>query len=395
MRSLLTNITANHISESEPKISRYRFTFLLNRIPILQKLLNIAVYPLFFLVRLLRKFRREEGKSIVIVSLHRLGDTVFTIPAIKEIIKHYDRDIYIVCSKQSELIYSYVFPELNYRILCKNDFILDGRLSKGKTRKLFNNLKPKTIFDLTRSVQSAFLIFNSPARELIGANDEHFRAIYTNFTTIRKTPHLVDAYLDVVNTKFKIENDKGIKEFKTNFNKDGKILIHPFGGWAAKEWELDKFILLAEKLHLEYSVEIIVPPNSINSQAKLGVDIQEIPISETNSITDLIDKIKECSLFIGNDTGPLYIASMVGKPTFTIYGPTNPDYSIPFGDNHKFISKIIGCSPEKNKQYCFTHAGRVGCPAFKCMELLDVDEVYNKLLPFIQKHCNKKFMNLA
>jgi heptosyltransferase-2 len=390
MLSSLTNIALNHSSESEPKISAYRFTLILNKIPLLQKLLNMAVFPLFYLVRKMSMLGSEEGKSIVVVSLHRLGDTVFTIPTIKEIIKHYDKDVYIVCYKQNALIYNEVFPELNYLVLNNDDFILGGRISKGKTRKHFKNLKPRTIFDLTHSVKSAFLIFNSPARELIGANNEHFRPIYTHFTSIRKTPHLVDVYLDILRSKFKIENEKEIKEFKMNFNRNGKILIHPFGGWAAKEWELDKFILLAEKLNLEYSVEIIIPPNSINLQSKLEVDMRKIPMSETNSITDLIEKIKGCSLFIGNDSGPIYIASMVGKPTFTIYGPTNPDYSVPFDDNHKFINKIIECSPGENKQYCFTNAGRVGCPAFKCMELLEVDEVYIKLLPFVQEHCEKK-----
>jgi len=376
-------------------LSKYRFTFLLNRIPTLQKLLNIAVYPLFYLVRILSGIRSDEGKNIVIVSLHRLGDTVFTIPAVKEIIKHYDKDVYIVCYEDSALIYKKTLPDINCVTLSKNDFYFNGRIAKGKTRRLVKKLKPKAVFDLTESVKSAFLIFNSPAKELIGANKEHFRAIYTHFTSIRKTPHLIDAYLDVLKTKFEIENEDRIKEFKINFNRGGKIFIHPFGGWAAKEWELEKYILLAEKLSKEYSVEIIAPLNLINSQSKQEVDMREISISETKSITDLIEKIKECSVFIGNDSGPLYIANMLGKPTFTIYGPTNPDYSAPYGDDHDFIVKKIHCSPEKSKQYCYTHAGLVGCPAFKCMELMEVDEVYNKLLPFVQKHCNKKLKILS
>ncbi len=374
-------------------LSKNRFTFVLNRFSSLQKLLNIAVYPLFYSVRMLRRIRSKEGTSIVIISLHRLGDTVFTIPAIKEIIKHYGENVYIVCYEENRLIYKEILSDINYVTLNKNDFYLGGRIAKGKTRKLFNNLKPGTIFDLTVSVKSAFLIFNSPAKELIGSNEEHFRAIYTHFTSIRKTPHLIDGYLDVVKTKFEIENR--IKEFKIHFNRDGKILIHPFGGWAAKEWELEKFILLAEKLSKEYSVEIIAPINSIGYKEKQEVDKRKISISETKSITDLIRKNKECSVFIGNDSGPLYIANMLGKPTFTIYGPTNPDYSIPYGDDHDFIIKTIHCSPEKNKQYCFTHAGLVGCPAFKCMELMEVEEVYNKLLPFVQKHCNKKLKILS
>ena len=31
--------------------------------------------------------------------------------------------------------------------------------------------------------------------------------------------------------------------------------------------------------------------------------------------------MKKCSVFIGNDSGPVQIASLLGKPTFTIYSP--------------------------------------------------------------------------
>ena len=376
-------------------LSKYRFTFILNRIPALQKLINIAVYPLFYLVRMLSRIRNEEGKSIIIVSLHRLGDTVFTIPAVKEIIKHYNKDVHIVCYENNALIYKEVLPDINYISLSKNDFYLNGRIAKGKTRRLIKKLKPKAVFDLTESVKSAFLIFTTPAEELIGSNEEHFKAIYTHFISIRKIPHLIDAYLDVVKTKFDVENENKIKEFDSNFNRDTKIFIHPFGGWAAKEWELEKFILLAEKLSNEYFVEIIAPINSINQKEKQKAEEIKILITETSSISELIEKIKECSVFIGNDSGPLYIANMLGKPTFTIYGPTNPDYSVPYGDDHDFIIKKIHCSPEKNKQYCYTVAGRYGCHAFKCMELLETDEVHNKLLPFVQKHCNKKLKSYS
>jgi len=114
-------------------LSKYRFTFLLNRIPTLQKLLNIAVYPLFYLVRILSGIRSDEGKNIVIVSLHRLGDTVFTIPAVKEIIKHYDKDVYIVCYEDSTLKYKKTLPGIKCGKLRKNDFFFYWK--KRKRRK--------------------------------------------------------------------------------------------------------------------------------------------------------------------------------------------------------------------------------------------------------------------
>jgi len=326
-------------------LSKYRFIFLLNRIPLLQKLINIAVYPLFYLVRIISRIRSDEGKSIVIVSLHRLGDTVFTIPAVKEIIKHYDNEIYIICYANSAIIYKEVFPYINYVTLSKDDFYLSGRIARGKTRGIIKSLKPNAIFDITRNVKSAFLMFTLPAKEIIGTNDEHYKPIYTHFIPLRNTPHLTDVYLDVIKTKFDVENENSLKEFDSFYNKDGKILIHPFGGWAAKEWELEKFIILAEKLSLEYNVEIIAPITSIDHKEKQETEKRKISITETSSIGELIEQTKDCSIFIGNDSGPLYIANMLGKPTFTIYGPTNPDYSIPYGDDHSFINKTVDCSP--------------------------------------------------
>jgi len=372
------------------KVSKYNLTFILVRVPILQKLLNIGAYSIFYIVRRLSRFGNNEGKNVVIVSLHRLGDTVFTIPAVKEIIKHYTNNIYMICNDHSVPIYNEMFSNLSYVTMGEDNFRLGGRVAKRKARKLIKSLKPHTIIDLTGIGKSVFLIFTSQAREIIGSTEEYYRGIYTHFTPLRKTPHLMDVYLDVVKAKFNIENETGIKIFNSNHSRNGKILIHPFGGWAAKEWELDKFILLAEKLSLEYSIEIIAPINSIGYKEKQEIEKRKISIKETSSINELIEQTRDCSVFIGNDSGPLYIANMLGKPTFTIYGPTNPDYSFPYGDDHNFIIKTIHCSPEKNKQYCHTVAGLIGCPAFICMESLELDEVYNKLLPFVQKHCNKK-----
>ena len=107
---------------------------------------------------------------------------------------------------------------------------------------------------------------------------------------------------------------------------------------------------------------------------------------ETKNIDDLISIIAGSSIFISNDSGPLQIAALLGKPTFTIYGPTNPEYHLPFGNHHRFIQKIIECSPPKGEKFCFTNAGRDGCPSFECMNLLSVEEVLPQVMDFISSH---------
>ncbi len=139
----------------------------------------------------------------------------------------------------------------------------------------------------------------------------------------------------------------------------------------------------------DYSVEIISPENRLPEDIKENILQKNIPLSITETMEELISKIKESSVFISNDTGPLYIANLLGKATFTIYGPTNPEFSLPFGNYHAYIQKKIECSPEPGHQYCFTLAG-VYCPLYECMNQLSLQEVYDSVKPFLNKIGIKK-----
>ena len=135
-------------------------------------------------------------------------------------------------------------------------------------------------------------------------------------------------------------------------------------------------------LNQNYETEIIFEKDKLSKEEiKQFVD-RNIPVIQTNFNTRINYKIKECSVFISNDSGPLYIANLLGKPTFTIYGPTNPDYSLPIGKFHKFIQKKISCSPN-GTQYCYLQAGLI-CPSYECMNQLGVDEVNQSVLSFLK-----------
>ena len=127
---------------------------------------------------------------------------------------------------------------------------------------------------------------------------------------------------------------------------------------------------------------------------KLSVDIinelklKHLELVETDSVDELIDSIRSCSLFIGNDSGPIHIASLLGKTTFTIYGPTLPSIHIPLGKLHNYINLKLKCTPLGTEKMCFTDGGRDGCPSFDCMHNLTVEEVKEKLFSFIDKFNN-------
>lgn len=324
--------------------------------------------------------------NIVIISLHRLGDSVFTIPAIKKLYDNFPKDkTYVLTFSENTDIYRIYFPNEHLVTLKRKDFLWENRIaSKGAKREL-KSIDPFLIIDLTGNISSASLIMTSKAKRIVGTNSKYFNYLYDSFIQVRNEPHLMELYMDAAKRACQINYDSSFLEFPTSFNGVSKVLIHPFAGWKEKEWNLKKFIELAKLLKNDFEVELLSPPNAISNDVIEEIKKNGLKIAITESISDLIEKIKECSLFISNDSGPLYIASLLGKATFTVYGPTNPKYSMPFGKYHWHIQKELRCTP-KNSQYCFTHAG-LFCPSNECMSLMTVEEVHERILA-IQKNVN-------
>ena len=328
---------------------------------------------------------KAKNDITVIIALRKLGDSVFTIPAIKEIRKRHTGKLYLICFTETAAIYRTALYNIDIITLSHNDYYFNDRVAKHKARKLLQVLNPGRIIDLTGVITSATLIFSSRAEKIIGANENYFRSIYTGFIVNTGKCHLIDQYINVISNEFKLNGSYINKEFDYNLNPDGYIIVHPFAGWSAKEWNFTKFIALAKEISLDYDCYMAVPPGYIDGSLVKKVNTAGIKLKETKNTDELISFIGNSSVFISNDSGPLQIASLLGKATFTIYGPTNPAFHLPYGKNHGYIQKIINCSPKKDEKYCFTDAGRDGCPSFECMNLLSVEEVIPKVMDFISR----------
>ncbi len=351
------------------------------------KLFNNIITLLFnFTFLLIRTFIiKNKNGEIVVVNLHKLGDAVFTIPALKRIINHHKSKITLVCFKETTGIFKQVLKDVNYIELSHSDFYLSDRIAKGRTRRLLKKANPKIIYDLTGFITSAFLIFTSKSKKIEGINEALYKKIYTKFSPIRNEPHITDMYLDAVRhlpeNKISFKNDIMV-------NKNSSILIHPFAGWKSKEWNYYKFIQLAEKLNEKYNTIFILPKTRINEIIKHELKVKKIKFIETSTIDAVIEIITSSFLYIGNDSGPTYIANLLGIPTFAIYGPTNHEYHTPKNGLNAYITQKIHCSPKNNEKICFTDGGRSGCPVYECMNLLSVEEVEESVNNFIRKIIN-------
>lgn len=349
------------------------------------------VFDLFFLfIRIISKANSITNGSLLIVSLQRIGDTVFTIPAIREIQKNFSEKIIIACFPESVPIYNLVFNEIELLVLAHDSINLKGRIANSSARRKIKSLKASTIFDLTGSMISASLIFNSRAKRIIGINGYSFRMIYDEFVEFRKSPQLTDIYLDAISPVIKLSNRDELKKLPKIYSPNGRILIQPFAGWKEKEWNLKKFLGLAAKLKIDYEVSIVVPKGQFEFDVLNECENSNIDIIQTSSVEELIQLIKDCSLFIGNDSGPVNIANFFGKPTFTIFGSTNPSYTTTETDHQIFIQEIMNCSARKDDKFCVIELAKYKCSGIQCMNLLTYEEVLNNLSELLKRYCKKK-----
>lgn len=365
-----------------------RLTYILQRFPFVQNILNYAGFILFYPLSKIFNRQSQSNNNIVILSFHKLGDTVFTIPAIREIIKKYQKDIYIFCYPESEIIYKeFIKDKVFYITFLKDNFFLNERIASSVIRRNVKKLIPKIIFDLTISVKSASIILLLPANLIVGSNKEYYKYLYTHFTPERKLPHLIGRYLNAISPLVNVNFDWDAQMVEPNKSENTNIIIHPFAGWAAKEWNFYKYVELAHRISLRFPVSLIFQEGQISADISNYFMGKNIRLIETKTIHELIEKIKDCAVLIGSDSGPIYIGYLLGKKTFTIYGPTNPEFSLPLGGHHRFINlHDLNCIPNYTHQYCFTNAGINNCPSFQCMNELKTEHVYNKVINYLEEY---------
>jgi ADP-heptose:LPS heptosyltransferase len=317
-----------------------------------------------------------------------LGDTIFTLPALGGLVKnYYDYNFFILCSETNKILYELKFNNLKYIVINREEIGLE---KKSFTLKYFKicyqvrRLAPKITVDLTAGLKSSIIAFFSGAEQVVGFGNKKLKSFFDVYEIKTDELNMTEMFSNPVRKLIgknpnlpKGDNSQNKKEIK-------RILITPFAGWKAKEWGLRKYLQLGVLLGEKYDVMIVSEKNKIPLDVIISIKNSSIKYKTTNSLLELIEEIKNCDLFIGNDSGPLYISNILHKPVFAIFGPTNPMFHTPvINEKYSFISNTMPCSPDDTQKMCFTFGGRKGCPAYECMNRLSTKKVYSSVINFI------------
>jgi hypothetical protein len=134
--------------------------------------------------------------------------------------------------------------------------------------------------------------------------------------------HAADFYLQQVRSLQPCESD-GIPRIACDVEQAEFAIIHPFSGSARKNWPLEKFQELAERLELIMPVRWCAGPEDPPLPAAAQVD----------NLYELACWLASARLYIGNDSGITHLAAAVGTNVLALFGPTDPRVWGPRGPN--------------------------------------------------------------
>ncbi len=115
---------------------------------------------------------------------------------------------------------------------------------------------------------------------------------------------------------------------------DGPVIIHPGSGSPDKCWPTERFIELAGNIATSgRGVKFVL--GEVEQDRWPAADIARLqsaaPVEVLMSLVDLYDRLRQASAFVGNDSGPGHLAGIMGVPTVSIFGPTDPARWKPIG----------------------------------------------------------------
>ncbi|NWF94054.1 MAG: lipopolysaccharide heptosyltransferase II [Syntrophaceae bacterium] len=342
-----------------------------------------------------------RGQRILILRLSAVGDVIRTLPAVKALKEHYpsssitwivEEPSRALLESQPEIDEVILFPRRRWAGEIRSARRIWGAIGemvgfiKGLRRRRFD-----MVLDFHGILKSGLLSVLSGSPRRIGFDRRSSKEGNFFFSNIKVT--LPDLHISRFQKNFELLRGVGleVKDFKSGFCipvKDREyinqffnsaipplrrpiISIHPGTSpkTCFKRWMPDQYSQLADRLVRQLKATVIFTwgPGELDLVEGIQRGMKEPSLlgPPTESLTQLAEIFRRSHLFIGGDTGPMYIASLLGTPIVVIYGPTDPVLYEPLG-LHKKVRKEVGCNPCRNRS----------CRELTCLKMITVDDVF-------------------
>jgi ADP-heptose:LPS heptosyltransferase len=152
------------------------------------------------------------------------------------------------------------------------------------------------------------------------------------------------------------------------------VIIHPKSKGSAREWGLDNFGNLLKKLFQSTQYQVFLSgTEEEGKQIRLWAKDfpQLIDLTGKMDLSQFIGFIQSCDVLIAASTGPLHIASALGKRAIGLFAPMRPIHPgrwAPIGSNSRTLVLKKDCSDCRKTSDCH------------CIRSIQTDSVLNAMI---------------
>ncbi|MEY2491338.1 MAG: heptosyltransferase [Verrucomicrobiota bacterium] len=339
-------------------------------------------YPNFLLARYKRGVflppnARPQPFRILIRSSNWLGDAVMSVPAVRAI-KRGRPDAHVTIAAPENIADLWnTIPEVDTIIALPRKTLFSAvRLLRREPRFDVAILFPNSL----RSGLEA-LLARIPRR--VGFSG-HWRNWLLNQrprqTKARGIVHQSYRYLELASTVgIKVRPEFPPADPIKSRGRPFRFALCPGAEFGpTKRWLPERFAAVARQIASQVPAQWVL--FGTENDIAIGHQIAEAVgkqcsdrIGQT-TLAQLIQELRDCDLLLTNDTGTMHLAALLGIPTVSIFGSTEPKRTGPLGVGHRILRHHVECSP------CFLR----DCPLdFRCMREITVAEVATAILQMI------------
>ncbi|WP_300344715.1 glycosyltransferase family 9 protein [Fusobacterium sp.] len=329
---------------------------------------------------------------ILIIHTAFIGDIVLSTPLIKKIKDTYpDSDITYVTTPVGEAILKNN-PYLNNIIVYDKRGKHKGIKGVWELGKRLRYENFNMVITPHRYLRSSVLswLSRSPVRKGYDIASGSF--LFTEKIKYDREKHEVEKLLSFIDPENKkryeielfpgeTEKMKGDNFWKGNELFEKKVIVlAPGSKWFTKQWPVEYFNQLSEKLKELSNTKIVVVGGK--DEINLSIETENIiDMRGKTTLLELADILSRADVVVTNDSSPIHIASAFKKPRiFALFGPTIEKFGFfPWSLNSQvFQVKDLKCRP------CGIHGGNT-CPEkhFKCMRDILPEEVFKEIKKYL------------
>ena len=294
-----------------------------------------------------------DTPRFLISRMSAIGDTVLTLPVACALRARFP-DAFIgwaVEEKSSTMVMGH--PCIDQVFTLPRGWFLSLKKCKSLRDELCAQRFSVSI-DCQGNTKSSLACWLSGATYRIGCRGQYGTELSTYLNNILVTPehsHLTDRCIDLLQPigitnpgiDWQLPGDEAAEHAARNLLEGLSLqghfaIINPGATWESKLWEMDRFASVARHLGERRGIKSLVVWGS-----KQELDFANQIVSAANgyavlaprtSLQELVAVLRQGTIFVSSDTGPLHMAVAVGTPSIGLYGATRPADCGPYGSPH-------------------------------------------------------------